>query len=131
MGLVVQDVGELAYGGLVTGMKQWDKKRVEEGKIEEKDLMKKASFYSYLVPGLVCTGATAFGWLRRYDPWTERVAHGFIYGFPGFVLDIINAFGEGGAGSKSAAIREAEAIVRTRRKIGQTPGPGFKNLRTY
>lgn len=114
--LRVADVSELAYGGLVTGMAQWDKKRVEDGKIEEKELFKKASFYTYLIPGLFCTTATAFGWMRGWDAYNERIAHGFIYGFPGFVLAIINAFSEGGAGAKSAAVREAERLLAEGRR---------------
>lgn len=134
--LRLEDIGELAYGGLVTGMTQWDKRRIEDGRIEARELLKKASFYSYLVPGLICTGATAFGWLRRWDAWNERIAHGFIYGFPGFVMELVNAFGGGGVGA-SVAVREAERVLArkattgARRPIGQTTKPGFEDVNIY
>lgn len=125
MALRIADVSELAYGGLVTGMKRWDDRVGRVG------FWKKSGTYAYLVPGVIATAATAMGWMRRYDAYTERLAHGFIYGFPEFVLDLVAAYQQGGAG-KSAAIREAEAIVRGRgRSIRQTPGPGFQGLETY
>lgn len=134
MSLQVQDLGELAYGGLVTGLGQWDKKRVEDGKIEGKELFKKAGTYAYLVPGGISTLATSLGWMRRYDPWTERIAHGFIYGFPGFIMDLVNAFagGEGVAGVKEAERLLAAARSRGGAKtVGQTSKPGFEDVQIY
>ncbi len=92
MPLVVEDLGELVYGGLVAGTQRLDAKRIREGKIKDKDLVKKWSFYTYLVPGLVSTGAVAFNYMPRYSMWTERLAHGFIYGFPGFVWDLMDIY---------------------------------------
>lgn len=122
--LKMEDVGELAYGGLVTGTQWWDEKRVDDGTIMKKEIFKKAGFYSYLIPGLFCTTSTAFGWLRRYDAWNERIAHGFIYDFPRFVKGLVDAFGEGAtAGEKSAAIKEAEKLVAagSRSKVAWRP----------
>jgi len=138
--LQVSDISELAYGGLVTGLDRWDKKRLEDAKIDKKDVLKKAGFYGYLVPGVFCTGATAFGFLRKYNPITERVTHGFIYGFPRFVMDMVDAFAEEpAAGSKSAALRAAEQIARAsaraavsaHQSIGQTSKPGFEDVNIY
>lgn len=122
----LQDVGELGYGGLVTGLVAWDEKRIAEGKITEKDLVKKAGFWGYLVPGGVSLFANAFGWMRRYEPWTERLSHGFIYGFPAFVKDVVDIYkeevpGAGVAGAKSSpAVMEAQrllAAAQARNKI--------------
>lgn len=128
MSLKVQDLGELAYGGLVTGLQRWDERQA-------RTFWKSYSTYGYLVPGVIATGATAMGWMRRYDPWMERLAHGFIYGFPGFIMSIVDAYGGGGSMEKNAAVREAERIARAsgnpRRPIGQTAKPGFEGLRTY
>jgi len=123
----LQDVGELGYGGAVTGLVAWDKKRIAEGTITEKDLVKKAGFWGYLVPGGLSLFANAFGWMRRYEPWTERLSHGFIYGFPAFVKDVVDIYKEEvpsarGAGAKSsAAVMEAQrllAAAQARRQVG-------------
>jgi len=111
----LQDVGELGYGGLVTGLVAWDEKRIAEGKITEKDLVKKAGFWGYLVPGGLSLFANALGWMRRYEPWTERLSHGFIYGFPAFLKDVVDIYKEevpGSAGAKSSpAVREAQKLL--------------------
>ena len=138
----LQDVGVLGYGGLVTGLTAWDNKRIEDGTIKEKDLVKKAGFWGYLVPGGVSLFANAFGWMRRYEPWTERLSHGFIYGFPAFVKDVVDIYkeepvgaarGAAGTAAKNAAVVEAQkllAAAQARNKIpagavgavGVTPG---------
>ena len=123
MSLVVQDIGELAYGGLVTGLDRWDVKQA-------RTLWKKYSTYAYLIPGIVATAATTMGWMRRYNAWTERLAHGFIYGFPGFVMDVVDHYGTTTtAGGR--AVRDAESYLKTQRKPRQTAAPGFEGLRTY
>lgn len=126
----LQDVGVLGYGGLVTGLTAWDEKRIEDGTITEKDLVKKAGFWGYLVPGSVSLFANAFGWMRRYEPWTERLSHGFIYGFPAFVKDVVDIYKEepvgargaaGGAAAKNAAVMEAQkllAAAQGRQQVG-------------
>jgi len=116
----LQDVGVLGYGGLVTGLTAWDEKRIAEGTITEKDLVKKAGFWGYLVPGGLSLVANAFGWMRRYEPWTERLSHGFIYGFPAFLKDVVDIYREEvpsartarGAGAKpSPAVAEAQRLL--------------------
>jgi hypothetical protein len=122
MGLAVEDIGELAYGGLVTGLQRWDK-------TANRTLWKKYSTYGYLIPGGLATAAQAMGWMRQFDSWTSRLAHGFIYGFPGFVMEVVDAYA---APSADKAVKEAETIVRNaRRRINQTQQPGFEGLRTY
>lgn len=136
----LEDIGELGYGGLVTGLTRWDARRVTEGKITEKDLVKKAGFWGYLVPGVGCLLANAFGWMRRWEPWTERVTHGFIYGAPGVVMNLVDIFKEaapvgakGGssAGGSAAAVAEAQRLLAEARSrqlgagakgAGVTPG---------
>lgn len=132
----LQDVGVLGYGGLVTGLTAWDEKRIEEGTITEKDLVKKAGFWGYLVPGGVSLFANAFGWMRRYEPWTERLSHGFIYGFPAFVKNVVDIYkeeeeeagarGKGrGSSAANAAVMEAQkllAAANARRQV--QPGIG-------
>lgn len=119
----MQDLGELGYGGLVTLTQWWDDKRIEEGKITKKDVLKKASFYGYLLPGGLCTLTSAFGWVRALKPWDEHISHGFIYGFPGFIKDMVGAMRtERGAGS--AAVDEANRIVRQRQAAQKQIGAG-------
>ena len=118
----LQDVGVLAYGGLVTGLTAWDKKRIEEGTITEKDLVKKAGLWAYLVPGGLSLFANAFGWMRRYEPWTERLSHGFIYGFPAFVKDVVDIYrveeaGARGAGARGAGARATSPAVVEAQKL--------------
>lgn len=115
----MQDLGELGYGGLVTLTKWWDDKRIDEGKITEKDVLKKASFYGYLIPGGLCTLTSGFGWVRALKPWDEHISHGFIYGFPGFIRDLVGSLREaGGRGSSSAAVQEANRILRLSQGAG-------------
>lgn len=126
----LEDIGELGYGGLVTGLTRWDARRVTEGKITEKDLAKKAGFWGYLVPGVGCLLANAFGWMRRWEPWTERVTHGFIYGAPGVVMNLVDIFKEAapvgakGAGSSSAAVQEAQRLLAEARSRQLGGGQG-------
>lgn len=116
----LQNVGALGYGGLVTGLTALDEKRIAEGTITEKDLVKKAGFWGYLVPGGVSVLANAFGWMKRYEPWTEKLSTGFIFGFPAFVKDVVDIYKEepvgargaaGGAAAKAAAVMEAQKLL--------------------
>lgn len=116
----LQDVGVLGYGGLVTGLTAWDEKRIAEGTITEKDLVKKAGFWGYLVPGSLSLVANAFGWMRRYEPWTERLSHGFIYGFPAFVKDVVDIYKEEPVGARGAAVPAAQknaAVMEAQRLL--------------
>lgn len=110
----MQDLGELGYGGLVTLTEWWDQKRIDEGTITKKDVFKKASTYGYLLPGGAALLTTAFGWVPALKPWDEHIAHGFIYDFPRFIKNVVNAMRE--ETSSSAAVREANRILAQRRK---------------
>lgn len=126
--LKVHDITELAYGGLVTGMNRWDKRRVTDGKITDKDIFKKYGTYAYAVPGVVCTAATAMGWMEKWDAYNERVAHGFLYGFPGFIMDIVDAYGTKTTARSTVSDAERFLRQRTRERIAQTPGTGFEEV---
>ncbi len=130
MAIKVQDLGELTYGGLVTATKVWDKNRVADGKITDKDLLKKASFHAYLIPGGLATLFSAFGVMRKQEPWLEKISTGFIYGFPGFLLDVVNAMKESGTSAGSGAVKEAQRLVNERAKAKQL-GAGLSAHRSY
>ena len=127
----MQDIGELTYGGLVTLTEGYDDKRIDEGKITKKDVLKKASFYGYLIPGGVCTLTSAFGWWRALKPWDEHISHGFIYDFPRFLKNTVNSMREETAkSSSSAAVNEAQRILRERTAAKQL-GAGRSTERSY
>ncbi|MBA7468321.1 hypothetical protein ES705_15616 [subsurface metagenome] len=108
----IQDFGEIGYGGLVTLTEWWDNKRIDEGKIGTGDVFKKASFYTYLGVGLAATLMSVFGWMRRYERWSEHVSHGFLYDLPRFAYGLTKALGAGGRkGSGSSAVKEAQRIL--------------------
>ena len=109
MAIRVEDVGEVAYGGLVTASKWWDAQRMADGKLTNKDILKKMSTYAYLVPGGAATIMSAFGTWRRYNTWLEHVSHGFMYDFPGWLTGVIQSMQ--GADARSAAVREAQRII--------------------
>lgn len=131
MSIRKEDTGELAYGGLVTATEWWDQKRIDEGKITEKDILKKYSTYAYVVPGGLATIFSAFGVWRRMERWNEHISHGFIYDFPRFLKNVVNAMREGGAGAKSAAVREAQRILRDKQRAAALLGSGRGTGRTY
>ena len=118
MAIRVEDMGELAYGGLVTGAKWWDAQRMADGKLTDKDFFKKMSTYAYLVPGGAATIMSAFGTMRRYEVWLEHVSHGFMYDFPSWLVNTIQSMQ--GTSSRSAAVREAQRILagNTSRQLG-------------
>ncbi len=118
MAIRVEDMGELAYGGLVTASKWWDAQRMVDGKLTDKDILKKFSTYAYLVPGGAATIMSAFGTWRRYETWLEHVSHGFMYDFPGWLVNVIQSMQ--GTSSRSAAVREAQRILagNTSRELG-------------
>lgn len=114
--LRIQEIGAIAYGGAVTLTTWWDNKRIDEGKIAKKAVFKKASFYTYLGVGLIATLMSVFGWMRRWEAWTEKLSTGFFYGLPGFAYDLsksLTAAGRG-RGSESAAVREAQKVLERR-----------------
>ena len=112
----IEDFGEVAYGGAVTLSEWWDNKRIEEGKLATKDVFKKASFYTYLGVGLVATLMSVFGWMRRYERWTEKVSTGFLYDLPRFAYNMSKTLSASGRsrGSESAAVKEAQRILQQR-----------------
>ncbi len=105
-----EDIGELAYGGLVTALKYFDSKRIAEGKLTDKAILKKMSTYGYLVPGAGATILSAFGSWRRYNTWLEHISHGFIYAFPGWLTNVVQTMSSN-SNAGSAAVREAQRII--------------------
>lgn len=128
MALRMQDIGELGYGGLVTLAEWYDDKRINEGKITKKDVLKKASFYAYLLPGGFCTLTSAFGWVRALKPWDEHVSHGFIYDFPRFIKNMVGAMRT--ERSSSAAVSEAQRILR-QKQSARLLSSGQQTQRSY
>lgn len=127
MAIVMEDVGELAYGGLVTLTEWWDTKRITEAKITKKDILKKASFYTYLVIGLAATLASAMNWWRGKERWMEHISHGFIYDLPrqifNNVQDLRTPPGASTTGAESEALRQAREILAAKsRDAAQTRG---------
>ncbi|GAH64519.1 unnamed protein product, partial [marine sediment metagenome] len=124
----IQDFGEIGYGGAVTLTEWWDNKRIDQGKIGPKDVFKKASFYTYLGVGLAATLMSVFGWMRRYERWSEHVSHGFLYDVPRFAYNLTKALGAGskrGMGSESRAVQEAQRILNEKlRAKALTEGSG-------
>ena len=112
----IEDFGEVAYGGAVTLTEWWDNKRIQDGKIATKDVLKKASFYTYLGVGLTATLISVFGWMERYERWAEKVSTGFLYDLPRFAYNLSKTLGAQGRGrgSESAAVREAQRILQQR-----------------
>jgi len=124
----MQDLGELGYGSLVTLTEWWDQKRIDEGKITKKDVLKKASTYGYLLPGGLATLTTAFGWMPALKPWDEHIAHGFIYDFPRFIKNVVGSMREEAGTRSSAAVREAQQILAQHRAgtARQLAAPGAR-----
>jgi hypothetical protein len=125
----VQDIGEVAYGGIVTFTEWWDNKRVEDNRIKNSEVLKKAGFYAYLLIGLFATLASAFGWWRRQEKWMEHISHGFLYDFPRFIKNIVTTMrssGTTGAGDDSIAVKQAKEILRRRQQ--ELAGRGTRAL---
>lgn len=111
----IEDFGEVTYGGVVTLSEWWDNKRISEGKIGNKEVFKKASTYTYLGVGLTATLMSVFGWMRRWERWSEHVSHGFLYDMPRFAYNLSKAMSSGGRNqSQSAAIQQAQRILNQR-----------------
>ena len=67
---------------------------------------------------------SAFGTWRNQEKWLEHISHGFMYGFPQYLVDVVQTFQ--GTASRSAAVREAQRILNSSKQIA----PG-KTSRTY
>ena len=108
----IEDFGEIAYGGAVTLAEWYDNKRIAGGKITSKDIFKKASFYTYLGVGLAATLISTFGWMKRWESWSEHVSHGFLYDLPRFAYNLSTSMGTESRGrAGSTAIEEAQRIL--------------------
>ena len=131
----IEDFGEIGYGGAVTLTEWWDNKRIDEGKIGAKDVFKKASFYTYLGVGLAATLMSVFGWMRRYERWSEHVSHGFLYDVPRFAYNLTKALGSSskrGSGAESRAVQEAQRILNEKMAAkALTQGSGRTADRIY
>jgi len=118
----MQDFGEIAYGGAVTLTEWWDDRRIADGKIANKDLWKKASFYTYLGIGLPATLMSAFGWWRQMEKWTEHISHGFLYDMPRFIYNVVKAMSPASHGrTGSDAVRQAQEILSRRSSAPSMP----------
>lgn len=113
----MEDFGEIAYGGVVTLTEWWDNQRITEGKIAKKDILKKASFYTYLGVGLTATLSSAFGWWRTQEKWMEHISHGFLYDMPRFILNVVQSMGTASRSVQSDAVRQAQEILRQRQQL--------------
>lgn len=118
----VQDIGPIAYGGLVTWLTDVDKDRVAKNEIRENEWYKKASFYAYVVPGAVSLIANAMGLMRRWEPWTERIMHGFLYDLPRFAKGMVASLK---TSASVGAISEAQRILAEAR-ARQIPSPVYR-----
>ena len=117
-----EQLGATAYGGAVTVAEWWDKKRIDEAKITNKDILKKAGTYAFFVVGLAALASSAMGWWRRWESYTEPISIGFLYDLPRVGYNIVKALGSTTTTS-SRAIEEAnriaaEARARSRRQLG-------------
>ena len=122
MGIRMQDLGEIGYGGAVTLTEWWDDRRIADGKIAKTDLWKKASFYTYLGIGLPATLISAMGWWRQMGLWAEHVSHGFLYDMPRFIYNVVQAMGtESRSQTNSDAVRQAQEILNRRRSVTPLP----------
>jgi hypothetical protein len=115
MSIVIEDIGEVAYGGLVTLTEWWDTKRIAAGKIQKKELLKQAHFYTYIVIGLGATIVSAMHLWKGKDSWMEHISHGFMYDLPRQAFNAVQALktppGLSTTGADSSAVRQARAIL--------------------
>ena len=125
MAIKVSDLGELGYGGLVTLTEWYDSSRIAKGTLEKKEILKKFSFYTYVVIGL---GATVISFMnglsekkgkRGIAPeWMEHISHGFIYDLPRQIFNNVQALktppGMSTTGADSNAVRQARAILEAK-----------------
>ncbi len=112
--LVRQDFGELIYGGAVTAAEWWDSKRILDGTLQQKEILKKAGFWTYMVVGLGATLASVFGWMRRQEAWWEHISSGFIYDLPRQTVNAVTSMQTTASGNmgESTAVKQAREILR-------------------
>lgn len=117
----LQDLSELGYGGLVTGMAAWDVKRLEEAAYLEKEVYKSAKFWGFVAPGVAATVMNVIGKPRGSEPITERLMHGFIFGFPSFIKETIEAVKvEVGGKARGGAVADAQRLLAQQQSVGQS-----------
>lgn len=126
----LQDLSELGYGGLVTGLAAWDAKRLEEAAYLEKEVYKSAKFWGFLAPGVGSIVMNMLGKPRGSEPITERLMHGFIFGFPSFIKETIEAVRVEGASTKArgGAVADAQRLLAQRQAAGQSAAARAKQL---
>jgi hypothetical protein len=125
----VHDLSEVAYGGVVELAEWWDERRIADAKITKRDILKKASFWSYLGLGVPATLMSAFGFWRRYELIAEHMSHGFFFGFPGFIRDVVTSMKKEAAApvtAESAAVNKAQEVLR--RRQAELAAEGKKGL---
>uniref|UniRef100_A0A6M3M239 Uncharacterized protein n=1 Tax=viral metagenome TaxID=1070528 RepID=A0A6M3M239_9ZZZZ len=136
-----QALGAVGYGGAVTLTKWWDDKRIADGKLAEKEVWKKASFWTYLGIGLPATLLSAFGWWKASEAWMEPLSHGFFYDFPRFIYGLVTSMrATEKKNSGSAAVAEARRILAEANKtkqlnagrdVSRSYQPEFENAAPY
>lgn len=114
--LRIEDSGEILYGGAVTLAEWWDEQRVKDGKITNADILRKASFYTYLGVGLVATLSSVFNFFPSQAAWMEHISHGFLYDLPRFARNMVMAMSPAPAGAGSRAVRQAQEILAARQR---------------
>jgi len=137
----LQDLSELGYGGLVTGLAAWDVKRLEEATYLEKEVYKSAKFWGFVAPGVASTVMNVIGKPRGSEPITERLMHGFIFGFPSFIKETIEAVRVEGGGTraKGGAVADAQRLLAQQQAAAQSrakqlaaaQGAGVSNTGIY
>lgn len=126
----MQDLGEIGYGGAVTLTAWWDQRRIDDGRITKREILKKASFWTYLGVGIPVTLMSAFGWWRRWERWFEHMSHGFLYDMPRFIFSVVQDLREEETTtttSKSEAVKKAQEILN--RKKAELSGRETKALK--
>ena len=129
----IEDFGELVYGGGVTLAEWWDNRRIDEGKITNRDFFMKASTYTYLGIGVVATMMSIFGWMPQWRLWAEHISHGFLYDLPRFGYNLSRSIGAAGRKSSesAAAVAEAQRILRQRTAANKLLASGRTTDRSY
>ncbi|MCK5235860.1 MAG: hypothetical protein KAR06_02650 [Deltaproteobacteria bacterium] len=130
MSIVVEDLGEIAYGGLVQAAGWWDEKRIADGALTSRDILKKFETWAYLLPGGGATIMSAFGVWQRQETWLEHISHGFMYDFPRFLRTVVTSM-QGGGGTASKAVAEAQRLVRQGATAKHLSAAGRATQRSY
>ena len=121
MALRVRDISEVVYGGAVTAADWWDAKRIAKGTLMDKEVYKKAGFWVYLGIGIPAILMSTFGWMRRYEGITEKLATGFLYDLPRVAKNTVKSLSKSTSGTgadESLAVKQAQAIINRRMGYG-------------